>query len=192
MTPFLYERATNQRTALSLGARSGASFLGGGTNLVDLMQETIANPTLLVDVAGLSREIEDDGHGGLKVGAGFKNTAAAADRRGDPLGSASQHDRGRNGIGGRVNHGNSVGSCYVSVFSVRGGGHSNRCISNANLTDDHIARRVDHRDAAGESVRHIDMLAVRGDGDSFGKTLHIDRGHHHWRALNGVDHRDSV
>jgi xanthine dehydrogenase YagS FAD-binding subunit len=81
MTPFLYERATDRQAALSLGARSGASFLGGGTNLVDLMRETIAHPTLLVDVTGLSREIEDDGRGGLKIGAGVKNTAAAADRR---------------------------------------------------------------------------------------------------------------
>lgn len=81
MTPFLYERASDCQAALSLGIRSGASFLGGGTNLVDLMRETIANPTLLVDVTGLSREIEDDGHGGLKIGAGVKNTEAAADRR---------------------------------------------------------------------------------------------------------------
>jgi xanthine dehydrogenase YagS FAD-binding subunit len=81
MTPFLYERATNQQTAMSLGVRSGASFLGGGTNLVDLMRETIAKPTLLVDVTGLSREIEDDSNGGLKIGAGVKNTAAAADSR---------------------------------------------------------------------------------------------------------------
>src|SRR6202000_3389182 len=81
MTPFLYERATDRRTALALGAREGASFLGGGTNLVDLMRETIEHPTLLVDVTGLSREIEDVGDGGLKIGAGVKNTAVAADRR---------------------------------------------------------------------------------------------------------------
>ena len=81
MTPFLYERATNQQTAMLLGVRSGASFLGGGTNLVDLMRETIAKPTLLVDVTGLSREIEDGSNGGLKIGAGVKNTAAAADSR---------------------------------------------------------------------------------------------------------------
>jgi xanthine dehydrogenase YagS FAD-binding subunit len=81
MTPFLYERVQDQQTALALGSRPGASFLGGGTNLVDLMRETIARPTLLVDVTSLSREIEDDGQGGLKIGAGVKNTAVAADRR---------------------------------------------------------------------------------------------------------------
>ncbi len=81
MTPFLYERATEPKAAVSLGARAGASFLGGGTNLVDLMRETIARPTLLVDVTGLSCDIEDVGEAGLKIGAGVKNTAIAADRR---------------------------------------------------------------------------------------------------------------
>jgi xanthine dehydrogenase YagS FAD-binding subunit len=81
MTPFLYERAKDRRAAVSLGARVGASFLGGGTNLIDLMRETIAHPTLLIDVTGLSCEIEDIGEGGLKIGAGAKNTAVAADRR---------------------------------------------------------------------------------------------------------------
>lgn len=81
MTPFQYERATDRETALALGARKGASFLGGGTNLIDLMRETIAHPTLLVDVTSLSCEIEDLGEAGLRIGAGAKNTAVAADRR---------------------------------------------------------------------------------------------------------------
>jgi len=45
------------------------------------MRETIARPTLLVDVTGLSCEIEEVGGGALKIGAGVKNTALAADRR---------------------------------------------------------------------------------------------------------------
>ncbi len=81
MTPFLYERAADRQGALALGARAGASYLGGGTNLVDLMRETIAHPELLVDVTGLSREIEDTPEGGLRIGAGVKNTAVAGDRR---------------------------------------------------------------------------------------------------------------
>jgi xanthine dehydrogenase YagS FAD-binding subunit len=81
MTPFLYERASDSQNAVALGARTGASFLGGGTNLVDLMRETIARPTLLVDVTSLSGEIEYLDDGGLKIGAGAKNTAVAADRR---------------------------------------------------------------------------------------------------------------
>ncbi len=81
MTPFLYERATDAQSALALGARAGAKFLGGGTNLVDLMRETIEHPEVLVDVTGLSTGIEDAPDGGLRIGAGVKNTALAADRR---------------------------------------------------------------------------------------------------------------
>ncbi|MBV9784860.1 MAG: xanthine dehydrogenase family protein subunit M [Acidisphaera sp.] len=81
MTPFSYERATDAQGAVALGARAGAKYLGGGTNLVDLMRETIEHPQVLVDVTGLSREIVETADGGLKIGAGVKNTAVAADRR---------------------------------------------------------------------------------------------------------------
>jgi xanthine dehydrogenase YagS FAD-binding subunit len=81
MTPFIYERATDTPAALALGARAGAFYLGGGTNLVDLMRETIARPDMLVDVTGLSGGIEDMPDGGLLIGAGVTNTAVAADRR---------------------------------------------------------------------------------------------------------------
>jgi xanthine dehydrogenase YagS FAD-binding subunit len=58
MTPFQYERAADVSAALAAGARAGAQYLGGGTNLVDLMRETIEHPETLVDVTGLSREIK--------------------------------------------------------------------------------------------------------------------------------------
>src|SRR5271168_5519356 len=81
MTPFTYERASNLQAALALGARGSAKYLGGGTNLVDLMRETIEHPEVLVDVTGLSCGIEETDDGGLRIGAGVKNTAVAADRR---------------------------------------------------------------------------------------------------------------
>ena len=81
MNPFLYERAADRPAALSLGSRPGAKFLGGGTNLVDLMRETIEAPDLLVDVTALSAEIADADDGGLCIGAGVRNTALAADPR---------------------------------------------------------------------------------------------------------------
>ena len=81
MTPFLYERPSDTATAIALGARAGARYLGGGTNLVDLMRETIERPSVLVDVTGLSCEITESENGGLIIGAGVKNTAVAADRR---------------------------------------------------------------------------------------------------------------
>jgi xanthine dehydrogenase YagS FAD-binding subunit len=81
MNPFQYERAPDVGAALAAGARAGAQYLGGGTNLVDLMRETIEHPDVLVDVTGLSRDIEETQGGGLRIGAGVKNTAVAADRR---------------------------------------------------------------------------------------------------------------
>ena len=81
MTPFLYERAADTRAAVALGGRAGAKYLGGGTNLVDLMRETVETPEVLVDVTGLSPAIEDTADGGLRIGAGARNTAVAADRR---------------------------------------------------------------------------------------------------------------
>ncbi len=81
MNPFQYERASDVSAALTARARAGAQYLGGGTNLVDLMRETIEHPDVLVDVTGLSRDIEETQDGGLRIGAGVKNTAVAADRR---------------------------------------------------------------------------------------------------------------
>jgi xanthine dehydrogenase YagS FAD-binding subunit len=81
MTPFLYERASDVGAALAAGAHAGARYLGGGTNLVDLMRETIERPQVLVDVTGLSRDIEETEGGGLRIGAGVKNTAVASDLR---------------------------------------------------------------------------------------------------------------
>jgi xanthine dehydrogenase YagS FAD-binding subunit len=81
MNPFQYERASDVSGALTARARAGAQYLGGGTNLIDLMRETIEHPDVLVDVTGLSRDIEETKGGGLKIGGGVKNTAVAADRR---------------------------------------------------------------------------------------------------------------
>ena len=81
MTPFRYEAALDTSGAVTLGAALGAKYLGGGTNLVDLMRETIEHPDVLVDVSGLAGEITEDDAGGLIVGAGVKNTAVASDRR---------------------------------------------------------------------------------------------------------------
>jgi hypothetical protein len=59
MNPFTYVRAQDAADACNAAARPGAKYLGGGTNLVDLMRETIEHPVALVDVTGLSRDIEE-------------------------------------------------------------------------------------------------------------------------------------
>lgn len=81
MTPFTYTRATDAATAVREGALAGAKYLGGGTNLVDLMREGIERPKTLVDVTALSAVIEDGSDGGLVIGAAATNTALDADLR---------------------------------------------------------------------------------------------------------------
>jgi xanthine dehydrogenase YagS FAD-binding subunit len=77
MIPFSYTRAADTAEALRRGAADGARYLGGGTNLVDLMRETIERPGTLVDVTGLSDTIEERQDGGLLIGAATRNTAVA-------------------------------------------------------------------------------------------------------------------
>ena len=56
-----------------------AKFLGGGTNLVDLMREGIETPDVLVDVTRLPLgDITENADGGLRIGAGVRNTDLAA------------------------------------------------------------------------------------------------------------------
>ena len=78
MTPFTYARAADAAEAVRLGSAPQAKYLGGGTNLVDLLRETLERPAALVDVSGLSSTIEEGPGGGLLIGAAAKNTAVAA------------------------------------------------------------------------------------------------------------------
>ncbi len=80
MIPMSYARADDAEAAVRLGAAAGARYLGGGTNLVDLMRETIERPEVLVDVTGLSRGIVHTDGGGLLIGAAASNTAVAESR----------------------------------------------------------------------------------------------------------------
>jgi xanthine dehydrogenase YagS FAD-binding subunit len=86
---FRYERATDAGTAIALlDGDDRAMFLGGGTNLVDLMRLGVATPELLVDVSRLPFDrIEETPEGGLLVGAAVRNSdlaAAPTVRRGYP------------------------------------------------------------------------------------------------------------
>jgi xanthine dehydrogenase YagS FAD-binding subunit len=79
MTPFTFSRTTDPAVAIRLGAMAGAKYLGGGTNLVDLMRETLEQPSALVDVTGLSSDIQER-DGGVIIGAAARNTAIAEHR----------------------------------------------------------------------------------------------------------------
>jgi xanthine dehydrogenase YagS FAD-binding subunit len=80
MMPFEYSRARDPAEAVRLaGGRPEVRFLGGGTNLVDLMREAIESPRTLVDVTGLSKRIEAREDGSILIGAAARNTAVAAE-----------------------------------------------------------------------------------------------------------------
>jgi xanthine dehydrogenase YagS FAD-binding subunit len=83
MRPFAYQRADDVAGAVGmLAAAPDGMYLGGGTNLVDLMRLGVANPDTLVDVRRLTSDrIEELPDGGLLVGAAVPNSVLAADRR---------------------------------------------------------------------------------------------------------------
>ncbi|WP_435603312.1 FAD binding domain-containing protein [Streptomyces sp. bgisy130] len=80
MKPFGYLRATSVEEALRAAAgQPGARFLGGGTNLVDLMKLGVETPQLLIDVTRLPLDrIEELPDGGLRIGAMVRNSDLAA------------------------------------------------------------------------------------------------------------------
>ncbi len=80
MTPFTFARATDAADAIRLIERPQSKYLGGGTNLVDLMRETIERPAALVDVTGLSNAIDERPDGSILIGAATRNTAVAEHR----------------------------------------------------------------------------------------------------------------
>jgi CO/xanthine dehydrogenase FAD-binding subunit len=78
MNPLGYERAGTEDDAIrSIGAH-GAMFLGGGTNLIDLMKLDVEKPTTLVDVTKLElTKVEPTKDGGLMIGALVRNSDLA-------------------------------------------------------------------------------------------------------------------
>ena len=83
MRPFRYERPADAREAVGLLAtQPEARFLGGGTNLVDLMRLGVEAPAVLVDVSRVGGgEITAGEDGGMTVDAAVTHSALA----GDPL-----------------------------------------------------------------------------------------------------------
>jgi xanthine dehydrogenase YagS FAD-binding subunit len=83
MKAFTYERANSPAAAAAAAGRiTGARFIAGGTNLLDLMKLQIETPSHLIDVndVGLDK-IEPTAEGGLRIGALVRNTDLASDPR---------------------------------------------------------------------------------------------------------------
>jgi xanthine dehydrogenase YagS FAD-binding subunit len=82
MRPFAYERAADAGAAVAAAAAPETKFLGGGTNLVDLMRLGVERPARLVDVTRLGHDqIAQNDDGGLRVGAGVRNSDLAVHPR---------------------------------------------------------------------------------------------------------------
>ncbi|XCM33620.1 xanthine dehydrogenase family protein subunit M [Streptomyces parvus] len=79
MREFGYQRAHDINGAVSLlAADPDARYLGGGTNLVDLMKTGVERPALLVDVRELPLDrVEPTADGGLRIGATVTNSDLA-------------------------------------------------------------------------------------------------------------------
>src|SRR5213082_4309314 len=82
MNPFRYERASDASTAITMLAQATeGSFLGGGTNLIDLMKLGVAQPQLLIDISHLPyNQVELLSDGSVRIGAAVRNSDLAADR----------------------------------------------------------------------------------------------------------------
>jgi xanthine dehydrogenase YagS FAD-binding subunit len=82
MRAFTYERPDDVDAAMRAVSQPGASFIAGGTNLLDLMKIDVEQPTHLVDISRLPlREVAETADGGLRIGALVSNTDLAADQR---------------------------------------------------------------------------------------------------------------
>ncbi len=78
MTPFTYTCPKTVDEALGAhGAAPDVQFIGGGTNLIDLMKMGVERPKHIVDVNKLPLKNIDEHNGGVRIGALVSNTDAA-------------------------------------------------------------------------------------------------------------------
>jgi xanthine dehydrogenase YagS FAD-binding subunit len=65
-----YARATDAASAIATAeADAGAAYIAGGTNVVDLMKDDVALPTMLVDISGLPMHGISETANGVRLGA---------------------------------------------------------------------------------------------------------------------------
>ena len=79
MINFQYARANDVADAVRLIADDpNAKFVAGGTNLIDLMQMDVEQPTKVIDITRLPlKQVENTPGGGLRIGALVPNTDLA-------------------------------------------------------------------------------------------------------------------
>lgn len=78
MQSFFYDRATSPADALRLGQQAGAHFLGGGTNLLDLVKGDVEHPMRLVDLTRIGLDqVTEAANGTVRIGALARNSDVA-------------------------------------------------------------------------------------------------------------------
>src|SRR3989440_222195 len=80
MNPFVYTRAIDASEAVStVAAKPNTKFLGGGTNLIDLMKMGVETPAQLIDINRLPlAEVKElPGGKGVRIGALARNSDVA-------------------------------------------------------------------------------------------------------------------
>ena len=77
MIPFTYQRVDTPEAAIRAGKLGGAKFLGGGSNLVDLMKDGVELPTTLIDVNHIGLDHLEAGASGATIGASVRNSDLA-------------------------------------------------------------------------------------------------------------------
>ncbi|HEY0064296.1 MAG TPA: xanthine dehydrogenase family protein subunit M [Telluria sp.] len=78
MQSFFYERATDPAHAVRLGQQPGAKFIGGGTNLLDLIKADVEHPVRLIDITRIGLDqITELADGGVRIGALARNSDTA-------------------------------------------------------------------------------------------------------------------
>jgi xanthine dehydrogenase YagS FAD-binding subunit len=78
MNPFAYSRTADAAAAIKqVAGNANASFVAGGTSLIDLMKLRVESPALLVDVNAIPLNKIEEIDGGLRIGALVSNTDLA-------------------------------------------------------------------------------------------------------------------
>ena len=79
MNPFAYQRADAPESALHAIAIHNSKFLGGGTNLVDLMKDGVEAPSTLIDINHIGLDKIEASTAGASIGALVRNSDLAND-----------------------------------------------------------------------------------------------------------------
>ena len=77
MKPFTYVRPADAKAAIAAAGASGASFLAGGTTLIDLMRLEVMSPSAVVDLGRLPLATVERHGDGIRIGAMARNSDVA-------------------------------------------------------------------------------------------------------------------